>query len=109
MFFLFGTACFSQKKITIDSVAKICQNQSYKVLLSDNKLNWAYQWQDSLNGVWANISDDQVFQGNINDTLSITNCPVVLNGRGIRCLVDTTNNSIFDDTTNTMVITSPPP
>ena len=49
--------------------------------------NAAYQWQESNNGAWSNLTNSAPFSGTTSNTLGIANLDMALHGRSYRCLV----------------------
>jgi hypothetical protein len=49
--------------------------------------NATYQWQESNNGAWSNLTNSAPYSGATTSTLGIANLSMALHGRSYRCLV----------------------
>jgi hypothetical protein len=60
-------------------------NASFQTAASSG--NAAYQWQESNNGAWSNLTNTAPYSGTTTNTLGIANLGMAFHGRSYRCLV----------------------
>jgi hypothetical protein len=56
-------------------------------LTTSSSGNATYQWQESNNGAWSNLTNSAPYSGATTSSLGITNLSMALHGRSYRCLV----------------------
>lgn len=79
-------------------------NSGFFFVQNSNHPNSTYQWQDSTNSGWSNISNTNNFIGVTNDTLFLFNVNTSLNNLKVRCIVDSAALNIRKDTTKSGLI-----
>jgi hypothetical protein len=82
----------------------ICFGFNSNLVISSNSSDF-YKWQDSSSSGWQNLSNGGLFSGVTNDTILITNANLTINGKRLRCIVDSANAGTRFDTSSTSIIT----
>lgn len=82
----------------------LCNGVSGNIIIISNSTD-GYRWQDSTTSGWQNISNGSIYNGANNDTLTINNANSNINGRKVRCIVDSAGALIRFDTSSISVIT----
>jgi len=84
------------------SKSNICEETSFYLFIDDySSTVYNSQWQYSIDQVgWFNLSNDAIYSGVNNEKLNISNVPYSLDNRYYRCLIDSTDDEEYDDTTS---------